>query len=99
MNMAQEFAQSGSGDLNNASSLASMVAAKAMDLQNYEAGGVNNTYTGTTGLAADSSTPIRSAPAHFGAAERDQYMSPYMSAVTESAQADAARRRRWKSRR
>ncbi len=90
MNMAQQFALSGSPDLNNARSLAGMVGQQAMDLQNYVPGAVTNAYGGNYDagqFAADQiGTDI------FGAAQRDQYMSPYMSAVTESAQAEAARK-------
>ena len=89
MNMAQQFAQSGSPDLNNARSLSNMVGQQAFDLSNYEAGGVNNTYAGDYGAGTFSADQIGTDM--FGAAQRDQYMSPYMGAVTEAAQAEAAR--------
>lgn len=96
-NMAQNFAQSGTPDLANARSLSEMVGHQAMDLQNYVAGGVNNTYTGPqdwqagafgrTALGQDDIAKLVSQ--NFGAAERDQYMSPFMESVVQASQADA----------
>jgi hypothetical protein len=90
LNMAQQFAQSGSGDLDNARSLSNAVGSSAMDLQNYEAGGVQNTYGGNYAAGTFNADQVSSGT--FGADQANQYMSPYMSAVTESAQADAAKK-------
>jgi hypothetical protein len=87
--MAQQFAQSGSPDLNNARSLSNTVASQAMDLQNYVPGSVTNTYTGPQEYGAGTFAADQVGTEKFGAAQRDEYMSPYMSAVTESAQRDA----------
>lgn len=90
MNMAQDFAQSGGDYLNNASSLAGVVGQQAIDMQNYVAGGVDNTYAGDYGAGSFNADQVGTGT--FGADQANQYMSPYMSAVTESAQADAARK-------
>jgi hypothetical protein len=90
LNMAQQFAQSGGDYLNNANSLANTVGQQAIDLQNYEAGGVNNTYGGNYDAGQFNADQVSSGI--FGTDQANQYMSPYMSAVTESAQADAARK-------
>jgi hypothetical protein len=94
LNMGQQFAQSGMGDLDNARSLANAVGGQAMDLQNYEAGGVNNTYGGPADwqngqFNADQVTAERLGSENFGAEQRDQYMSPYMDAVVNASQRDA----------
>jgi hypothetical protein len=89
MNMAQQFATSGAGDLDNARSLANTVAQGAVDLQNYQAGGVNNTYMGPADWQAGQFTADQVRTGEFDAAARDRYMSPYMDAVTAAAQRDA----------
>jgi len=85
MNMAQQFAQSGSPDLDNARSLSGMVGQQAMDMQNYQAGGVHNTYT------AGNMTADQVGTGTFGQDQANQYMSPYMNDVTSAAQSEAAR--------
>ena len=92
LNMAQQFAQSGSPDLNNARSLANLVGQQAMDLQNYEAGKVSNTYLGPEAWAAGQFNADQVGTGTFGSAERDQYMSPYMEAVIASSQTDAQKK-------
>lgn len=92
MNMAQQFAQSGATDLNNARSLANSVAQNAMDLQNYQAGAVTNTYGGPAEWGNATFNADQVGTGEFDAAARDKYMSPYMQAVTDAAQRDAAQK-------
>jgi hypothetical protein len=87
--MAQDFAQSGGDYLNNANSLAGMVGQQAMNYQNYQAGGVDNTYGGTYDPGQFAADQVGTGT--FGADQANQYMSPYMASVTEAAQAEAAR--------
>ncbi|HEX6093725.1 MAG TPA: hypothetical protein VFZ07_10255, partial [Dongiaceae bacterium] len=86
LNMATQFAQSGSPDLNNARSLAGVVGSQAIDASNYRAGTVDNTYLGPEYYDVG-----QFSGGVFGADARDEYMSPYMESVIQSSQAEAAR--------
>lgn len=88
-NMGQNYAQSGTPGLDNATGLAGLVGSQAIDLQNYQAGGVNNTYAGNYAPGTFNADQVTSGT--FGQQQADQYMSPYMNDVTLSAQAEAAR--------
>lgn len=94
LNAYQNFGNSQMTDLANARSLNQRVGDAAMGYQNYQAGGVNNTYAGPEAYTpgtfnADQAEAERVGTGTFGAAERDQYMSPYMDAVVSASQADA----------
>jgi hypothetical protein len=89
LNMGQNYAQSGTPGLDNAQSLAGMVGQQAMDLQNYQAGGVDNTYKGNYTPGTFTADQVTSGT--FGQQQADQYMSPYMADVTSASQAEAAR--------
>lgn len=98
LNMAQNWAQSGTPDLANARSLSNMVGQQAMDLQNYQAGKVTNSYTGPQDYATGQFNAdqvgfggdlAKQTSQNFGAEQRDQYMSPYMDSVVEASQRDA----------
>src|SRR5262245_31099589 len=100
LGMASDFASSGVGyGLDPARSLYGAVGSSAMDLQNYVAGGVHNTYEGPERYTAfDPANAVgfgspgidKLTSQEFGAAERDKYMSPYMEGVIDVSQRDAA---------
>jgi hypothetical protein len=89
LNMGQKFAQSGMPGLQNAQGLAGLVGSRAIDLQNYQAGGVDNTYAGKYDPNTYQADQVTAGT--FGQQQADQYMSPYMADVTSAAQAETAR--------
>jgi len=98
LNMAQNYAQSGMPGMQNATSLTNAVGQAAMDMGNYQAGGVQNTYGGPaawqngqfgtqqTGFGTNDINQLTSQ--NFDQAMADKYMSPYMQDVTNAAVAD-----------
>lgn len=103
LNMAGQFAQSGTGLLNQAAGINqnTAAAAQAQAGKTYTAGGINNAYSGpaqgnyqgsniqSQQLGFGTGGIDRVNTGTFGQAEAQKYMSPYMSAVVEKAQADA----------
>lgn len=101
LNMAGQFANSGTGLLNQAAGINQNSAQKAQEMAGYQANAITNAYGGPAqgnyqgsniqsqqlGFGTGGIDKVNTGT--FGQAEAQKYMSPYMSAVVEKAQADA----------
>lgn len=101
LNMAGQFANSGTGLLNQAAGINQNTAQKAQEMAGYQTNAITNAYGGPAqgnyqgsniqsqqlGFGTGGIDKVNTGT--FGQAEAQKYMSPYMSAVVEKAQADA----------
>jgi hypothetical protein len=91
IDMAQDYAQSGTQYLDSSSNYANQAGLAGLNAQNYQSNDINSTYLGPQGYQAGTFNADQVGPmGMWNEQVRDQYMSPYMDAVTQSAQRDAA---------
>lgn len=86
LDMTRNYAQSGLGSMQTAQGLAGLGGQAATNFINQGAPNITNSYGGP---AQGNYTAGQFGTGNFDAAARDQYMSPYMQAVTDRAKEDA----------